>query len=120
MPETKEEMELSALFERIGVTKTDRLLTRDLSKNAAQKALESIRVVCETVPDQRMRNVIMLSACLMVGEAAEKTILQRLSSAMDGLPPDVREKFDEMFKDAPDAKPKPQPQRVRDFDGKWH
>lgn len=116
MPETQEDIELSALFERLGVTKEDRLLSRDLIKNAAQKALDSIRVVAATVHDQRMQNVIMLSACLTVGEAAEKTILQRLSSSMDRLPPDVRAKFEEMFKD---DSPKPKPRAVRDFDGNY-
>lgn len=113
----REDPEVEALLERLGVTKREREITRDLSRNAAEKALESIRVVAETAFDQRMTNVIMLSACLMVGEAAEKTILQRMEQAMDRMPPDVRAKFDEMFKDEPVVATKRQ--GVRDFDGNY-
>lgn len=112
----RDDPEVEALLERLGITKEEREITRDLSRNAAEKALESIKTVARTAFDQRMSNVIMLSACLMVGEAAEKTIVMRMEQAVDRMPPDVRAKFDELFKE-----PEPQQKRqgVRDFDGNY-
>lgn len=113
MPETKFDRGEDQLFEMIGVSRADRQLAHDLAKHAAEKAVESIHTVAQTAPDLRTTNVIMVSACQMVGYAAEKYIEKRTQEVLDRLPDELRRQVEAVIN-----KPE-EPSGQRDFDGKF-
>jgi hypothetical protein len=105
------------LFEAIGVTPRDRQIVTDLAKHAAKEAVDKINMIATTVPDPRMTNVVLLSAMMLLGEAAEHTIQERMKSAIDRMPPELRGMFEEIMEVEKGEEPKPT--GVRDFDGNF-
>lgn len=107
------------LFAAIGVTPEDRQIVRDLAKHAAQQAVESINTIANTVHNPRMTNVVLLSAMMLLGEAAEHTIAERMASAIERMPPELRGIFEEVMEAEKKEKSQTKPTGVRDFDGNY-
>jgi DNA-binding protein YbaB len=107
------------LFEAIGVTPDDRQIVSDLAKHAAQQAVKSIDTIAKTVHDPRMMNVVLLSAMMLVGEAAEKTIADRMAAAIQRMPPELRDKFAQVMEVEGEQPVQTKPTGVRDFDGNY-
>jgi hypothetical protein len=103
------------LFSSMGISDTDMNIIHDLSKLAAEKAVESMKIVAGTAPDLRMIPVISLVGCLLCGHAAASIIEQQTDEALAKLDPEQRRMFDEIMKHKPSFKR----QGVRDFDGNY-
>jgi hypothetical protein len=101
------------LFETLGITKGDRMLMADIARHAAQQAVDTIHTIATTLPDPRMVNVVMLSACAMLGEAARHTVNEKMTAMIDRLPIELRERFEALHNEV--SKPK----KARDFDGNY-
>lgn len=119
MPEPTPLQEM--MFQALGVTPQIRELVNDLAKHAAQNAVASITTVAKTAPDPRLTNVIMLTACLLVGESAEATMSKRMEEVMERLPPDIKAMVEELHKEEAAIKEtlKSETKKIRDFDGKY-
>jgi hypothetical protein len=110
--------EQQQLFEAMGITAEARQIMLDLARHAAQKAFESIVTVAETAPDDRMVNSILLSACAMLGRAADRTVAEHAEETIQQVPEHVRPFVERVIRQQVGAKPEPK-QGVRDFDGKY-